>query len=328
MRHQDILVLGGSGFIGGHVVAALAADGRRVTVVSRRRENCKRLLLLPTIDVVEADPFDEATLRRLAAGKDAVINLVGILHGDAAAFEAAHVGLPERIVAACVAARVPRLLHMSALGAAADGPSLYLRSKAAGEAVVEDAGTAAEPGRAPLATTVFRPSVVFGPDDRFMNLFAAMQRWLPIVPLARARTRFQPVAVRDVAGAFVAALDDGESFSRTYELTGPGVYTLAELVRIAGAWRAGGDGHPRPVLGLPDGLGRLQAAFLEFAPGRTLMSRDNFDSMRVDSVATGRYPGLLELGITPAPLEPEAAAYVGGKGRRSHLDDLRHRAHR
>ncbi len=327
MRHQDILVIGGSGFIGGHVVAALAADGRRVTVPSRRRETGKRLILLPTVDVVEADVSDEATLKKLVAGKDAVIDLVGILHGDAKAFEAAHVDLPRKIVAACLAARVPRLLHISALGAATDGPSMYLRSKGAGEAVVEDAGALAGPDRAPLAATIFRPSVVFGPDDRFMNLFATMQRWLPIVPLARAKTLFQPVSVRDVAAAFAVALDDDESFARTYELTGPRVYTLLELVQIAGACRRGGNGRARPVLRLPGAFGRLQAAFLEFAPGPTLMSRDNFDSMRIENIATGRYPGLSELGVTPTPLEPEAAAYLGGKGRRSHLDHLRHWAH-
>ena len=332
MRHQDILVIGGSGFIGGHVVAALAADGRRVTVPSHRRENGKRLMLLPTVDVIEADVADEATLHKLVAGKDAVINLVGILHGDEKTFAAVHAGLPKKIVAACLEARVLRLLHMSALGAAADGPSMYLRSKAAGESAVEraaegGAGTAGEPQGAPLATTIFRPSVVFGPDDHFMNLFATMQRLLPIVPLARAKTLFQPVSVRDVAAAFVAALDDDESFSRTYELTGPRVYTLEELVQIAGAYRIGGNGRPRPILRLPDALGRLQAAFLEFAPGPTLMSRDNFDSMHTANIATGRYPGLSELGIEPAPLEPDVAAYVGGKGRRSHLDDLRHWAH-
>ena len=339
MRHQDILVIGGSGFIGGHVVAALAADGRRVTVPARRREDGKRLILLPTVDVVEADVTDRATLQRLVAGKDAVINLVGILHGDGKAFDAAHVGLPKKIVAACRNARVLRLLHMSALGAASGGPSMYLRSKAAGEAVIEmaaevattDPGTVGGPHGTPrgalLATTVFRPSVVFGPDDSFMNLFATMQRWLPIVPLAGAKTLFQPVSVRDVAAAFVAALDDDESFSRTYELTGPRVYALEELVQIAGAYRIGGNGRPRPILRLPDALGRLQAAFLEFAPGPTLMSRDNFDSMRVANIATGRYPGLSELGIVPTPLEPDVAAYVGGKGRRSHLDQLRHWAH-
>ena len=327
MRHQDILVIGGSGFIGGHVVAALAADGRRVTVPARRREAGKRLILLPTVDVIEADVSDEATVRKLVVGKDAVINLVGILHGDNKAFEAAHVELPRKIVAACLDACVPRLLHMSALGAAIDAPSMYLRSKAAGETKIEDTETLVASSRTSLATTIFRPSVVFGPDDRFINLFATMQRWLPIVPLARAKTLFQPVAVRDVADAFMAALDDEESFSRIYELVGPRIYALAELVQIAGAYRAGGAGRPRPILRLPDVLGRFQAAFLEFAPGPTLMSRDNFDSMRIDSVATGRYPGLAELGIAPTPLEPEAAAYVGGKGRRSHLDHLRHWSH-
>jgi NADH dehydrogenase len=331
MRHQDILVIGGSGFVGGHLVAALAGDGRRVTVPARRRESAKRLLLLPTVDVVEADVNDDDTLARLVAGRDAVINLVGILHGDRGtpygrAFEAAHVTLPKRIVAACRASRVERLLHMSALGAASDGPSMYLRSKAAGESVVEATGIDRGDGR-PIATTIFRPSVIFGPDDRFMNLFATMQRWLPVVPLARADARFQPVSVHDVAAAFCATIDDSESFSRIYELTGPRVYTLAELVRIAGIYRAGGNGRPRPVLALPDALGRLQATFLEFAPGPTMMSRDNFDSMRTPNVGTGGFPGLADLGIVATPLAQEASRYLGRKNRRTHFDHLRHDAH-
>jgi NADH dehydrogenase len=327
MRHQDILVIGGSGFIGGHLVAALARDGRQVTVPTRRREAGKRLMLLPTVDVVQADIRDDATLARLVAGKDAVINLVGILHGDAATFEAAHVELPRRIVAACRKAGVPRLLHMSALGASAQGPSLYLRSKAAGEALVEEAGDAVDADHAPLAVTIFRPSVVFGRDDRFLNLFATMQRWLPLIPLAKADAQFQPVSVSDVAEAFTVTLDDAESFSRTYELTGPRIYTLADLVRIAGSYRAGSHGVPRPIIPLPAALGRLQAAFLEFAPGPTLMSRDNFDSMQTDNIASGRYAGLSDLGIVPTPLEQEASVYLARKSRRSHLDHLRHDAH-
>ena len=335
MRHQQLLVIGGTGFIGGHLVAALVRDGRNVTVPTRRREVGKRLLLLPTVEVVQANVMDDATLARLVAGRDAVIDLVGILHGDQHAFEAAHVDLPRRLVAACRAAGVPRLLQMSALGADAAGPSMYLRSKAAGEAAVLTAGAtvtspaspAVEADATSLQGTVFRPSVVFGPDDRFLNLFATMQRWLPILPLARAGARFQPVAVEDVAAAFVAALDDPDTFGRIYELTGPRVYTLADLVRLAGAWRAGGDGRPRPIVPLPDALGRLQAAFLEFAPGPTVMSRDNFDSLRTDNVASGRYPGLAELGIVPTPLEQEAATYLARRNRRSHLDHLRHDAH-
>lgn len=324
MRHQNVLVIGGTGFVGGHLVAALAGDARQVTVPSRRREAGKRLIVLPTVDVIEADVTDDATLQRLVRGRDAVVNLVGILHGDTGspygkAFEAAHVTLPKRIVAACRSAGVPRLLHMSALGAAADGPSMYSRSKAAGEAAVEGA---------PPATTIFRPSVVFGRDDAFLNLFATMQRWLPVMPLARAGAQFQPVSVRDVAAAFVAALDDDSTFGRIYELTGPRIYTLEELVQVAGTYRAGGDGRPRPVIRLPDALGRLQAGLLEFAPGPTLMSRDNFDSMKDDNVASGRYPGLAELGIVPTPLEQEAAIYLSRRSRRSHLDHMRHEANR
>jgi NADH dehydrogenase len=160
-----------------------------------------------------------------------------------------------------------------------------------------------------------------------MNLFATMQRWLPIVPLAGAHAQFQPVSVHDVAAAFCAAIDDSESFSRIYELTGPRVYTLAELVRIAGIYRAGGNGRPRPVLALPDALGRLQAAFLEMAPGPTMMSRDNFDSMRVPNVASGGFPGLADLGIVATPLEQDASRYLARKNRRSHFDRLRHDAH-
>lgn len=327
MRHQDILVIGGSGFIGGHLAAALVRDGRQVTIPTRRREVGKRLILLPTVDVVQADVTDDATLARLVAGKDAVINLVGILHGDAKAFEAAHVDLPRRIVAACRQAGVPRLLHMSALGANEHGPSLYLRSKAAGEALVEQAGNVGDASHPPMAVTIFRPSVVFGRDDRFLNLFATMQRWLPVIPLAKADAQFQPVSVHDVAEAFAVALDDPESFARTYELTGPRIYTLADLVRIAGTYRAGGHGRPRPIIPLPGGLGRLQAAFLEFAPGPTLMSRDNFDSMQTDNIASGGYAGLADLDIVPTPLEQEASVYLAGKSRRSHLDHLRHDAH-
>ena len=129
------------------------------------------------------------------------------------------------------------------------------------------------------------------------------------------------------AAAFVAALDDAESFSRIYELAGPRVYTLADLVRIAGSYRRGGDGRPRTIIPLPAALGRLQAAFLEFAPGPTLMSRDNVDSMKTPNIATGAYPGLVDLDIVPTPLEQEASVYLANKNRRSHLDHLRHDAH-
>ncbi len=316
-----VLLIGGSGFIGSQVAARLAAGNRRVLVPTRRYERARHLLPLPTVEVVEADVHDDAQLRRLARGADAVVNLVGILHGRRGTpwgpeFEAAHVRLPARIAAACAAAGVRRLLHLSALGVQAGGdrslPSMYLRSKAAGEQALRDA-----PG---LDWTIFRPSVVFGPGDRFLNLFARLQAWLPLVALGRAQARFQPVFVGDVAGAVVHALDRPATHGRVYELAGPEVFTLRELVALAGRL----SGHPRPILALPDGLGRLQAALLERMPGTPLMSRDNFDSMSIDGVASG--PVADELGVAPAAIAAVAPAYLGGAA--DGYGALRTRAHR
>ena len=294
MTSRNILVIGGSGFVGSAIVRKLAAGGRRVIVPTRRRERAKHLILLPTVDVVESDIHDDAALAGLVAGKDAVINLVGILHGDQGQpygkrFRSAHVDLPRRIAAASAAAAVPRLLHMSALGVSADAPSMYLRSKAAGEAALrEAAGTA--------AVTVFRPSVIFGRDDRFLNLFARMQEFLPLIALGRPDARLQPVHVEDVADAFVNVLDNQATYGKTYDLAGPKAYTLRDIIAFAG--RA--SGHPRPVIGLPDGLAYLQAWLMEFAPIE-LISRDNLDSLAVDSVSMAAFPA--ELGVQAVSME-------------------------
>ena len=238
------------------------------------------------------------------ARADAVVNLAGILHGRKGSpwgpeFEEAHVRLPARIASACAAAGVRRLLHMSALGVQEGGeqslPSMYLRSKTAGERVVRESG---------LDWTIFRPSVVFGPGDRLLNLFAQLQAWLPVIALGRAEARFQPVFVGDVARAFVNALDLPQATGTCYELAGPDVYTLRELVALAGSY----SGYRRPIIGLPDALGRLQAAMLEFAPGPTLMSRDNFDSMSIDNVAGG--PIAEALDIVPTPIGAVAPGYL------------------
>ncbi|MEC5158987.1 uncharacterized protein YbjT (DUF2867 family) [Janthinobacterium sp. CG_23.3] len=324
LRIPTVLVLGGSGFIGSHLVARLAAAGARVLVPTRRFERAKHLIFLPRVEVLEADPQQDGALRHLMAGQqlDAVVNLVGRLHSDVGApygraFARAHVELPRRVAAACAAHGVPRYLHMSALGAAADAPSMYLRSKAAGELAA-----AAEPA---VAATIFRPSVVFGPEDQFLNLFARMQKFLPWIPLAGADARFQPVFVGDVAQAFVSslALAPAPSRGQVYELAGPRVYTLRQLVELAGAYA----GHARPVVALPATLGRLQARLLECLPGEPLMSRDNLDSMRVDNVIdpAARALTLADLGIRPAALEAEARRYLGARPR---FDDYRSRAGR
>ena len=301
MRHSSILLIGGSGFIGTHIAARLAAAGKRVIVPTRRYPRAKHLLVLPTVQIVEADVFDESTLGRLLTQVDAVINLIGVLHSRPGhpwgpAFEHAHVALPRLLARACPRHAVRRLVHMSALGAAADGPSMYSRSKAAGERLLlETEG---------LQVTAFRPSVVFGPDDSFLNLFAKLQALAPVMAVGGADTRFQPVYVGDVAQAFVDALDDVTTFGKVYELVGPHVYTLRELVRLAGRY----SGHQRPVFGLPDAIARLQAFMLELLPGPTLMSRDNLDSMKADNIASGHYP--LPPYWKPTPLEAVAPDYL------------------
>jgi len=305
MRHEDILVVGGSGFVGRHLVAALAKRGARVTVPTRRRERAKHLLLLPTVEVVEADVGRAGELERLAAGKDAVVNLVGVLHSRRGRrdergpndygpdFARAHVELPQAVVRACRAAGAKRLLHMSALGADPQAPSEYLRSKGIGE----QAALAADD----LAVTVFQPSVIFGPEDGFLNLFAQLARFLPVLALACPEARFQPVYVADVAQAFVAALDAREAVGRRYTLCGPRRYTLRELVQAVCRITE----RRRLVIGLGDRLSYWQARLMELAPVK-LMTRDNYYSMQVPSVCDGVFP----FGIEPAALEGVAPGWL------------------
>ncbi|MCY7305171.1 MAG: complex I NDUFA9 subunit family protein [Rhodoferax sp.] len=300
---QRFLVLGGTGFIGRHFCEKASELECRLTVLTRRSDSAKAVQTLPWVDVIVGDAHDEATLNRLVAGHDAVVNLVAILHGSEAAFHRVHVALVEKLVRACQTSGVRRVLHVSALGAAPDAPSMYQRSKAQGEAVLTASG---------LDVALLRPSVVFGAGDQFLNLFAKLQAVFPVMPLAGAKTRFQPVWVEDVAQAMVELLQRlvrgtlTVGAGRVFEACGPDVFTLADLVRLAGRYA----GHPRPILPLPAALARLQALLMEFAPGKTLMSRDNLDSMRVDNVATGKVAGLLALGISASALETIAPSYL------------------
>lgn len=300
---KRILVLGGSGFIGRHVCEKAGQLNCRVTVPTRRMVNARAVSPLPWVDVIEADIHDEIQLARLVRGHDAVVNLVGILHGDAAAFDRAHVTLVQKLVRACQDASVSQLVHVSALGAAADAPSLYQRSKAQGEVVL----TASS-----LALTILRPSVVFGAHDQFLNLLARLQAVFPVLPLAGAATRFQPVWVQDVAQAIVNRLRSANPLKAAgatgplFEACGPDVYTLRQLAQLAGRW----SGHARPVFALPDALARLQATVMEWLPGEPMLSRDNLASLRIDNVASGALPGLAALGVVPASLLAIAPAYL------------------
>jgi uncharacterized protein YbjT (DUF2867 family) len=316
---RKFLILGGTGFIGRSICEKLVersggADGR-LRIATRRFPRARHLQLLPTVEIACGDMHDEAVLARMLRDTDAVINLTGILHGSEAEFERVHVRLPARLGAACKAAGVRRIVHISALGAAADAASRYQRSKARGEEALKAAG---------LDLTILRPSVIFGERDRFLNLFATLQSIFPVMPLASAGARFQPVWVDDVASAVVRSLDDPTTIGTTIECCGPRVYSLEELVRAAGEW----SGSRRPVLALPAAIGRLQALFMELLPGKPLMSRDNIDSMRVANIASGKLPGLERLGIEPSPLEAIAPRYLGHVSGEKRLEAWRARARR
>ena len=319
MAAPRVLVLGGSGFVGRQVCEQLARLGWQITVPTRRAVNAASVQSLPGLTVIEANVHQEADLARLIPGHDAVVNLVAVLHGSEERFEQVHVDLPGKIASAMKKAGVQRLVHISALGADPQGPSMYQRSKARGETVLHNAG---------LQLTVLRPSVIFGADDKFLNLFADLQALAPFMPLAGSGTRFAPVWVGDVARAVIVCLQKPDTIGQTFELCGPDVLTLGELVQRAGQWAGVNHGRGRPVLGLPMWMGWLQAAAMELAPGEPLMSRDNLASMKVDNIATGQHPGLSALGITAASAAGVAPTYLGHRGPRSRLNIWRSRAGR
>jgi uncharacterized protein YbjT (DUF2867 family) len=320
MTLRNVLLIGGTGFIGSSVARRLTGLGVHVIVPTRRLAKGDALRLLPTIDVVEADIYDTGVLCGLMNEVDAVVNLVGVLHSESDVpygpeFARAHVELPRTLAAAARLSEVPRLIHVSALGADVHGPSEYLRSKADGEAVIR----AADPD---IAWTIFRPSVVFGPADNFLNLFAQLTAHLPIVPVGGGHTHFQPVFVEDVSTAIVHALQHHAGISEVIELAGPRVYTLAALVRYVAQLQ----GHHCWVLPLPERLAMWQAAVMECLPG-PLMSRDNVRSMRRDCVAT-TVPAM-PFGLEASALETVAPQWLQPAGDwRGVFDSFRQRAHR
>ena len=304
---KNVLILGGTGFVGSHVCEKLVRAGWNVTVATRRSSNARNVMHLPSLTVHELDVHSALALERAAHGQDAIVNLVAILHGTQAAFDKVHIELPQKIASACASAEVGRLVHVSALGVNAQRPgslpSMYLRSKSMGESLLQ-----ASCGE--LALTVLRPSVIFGQGDQFLNVFANLQKILPFMPLAGADARFQPVWVEDVATAVVKALERGGTESLTLEACGPEVFTLKQLVEISATLAGVNRGHGRPVFGIPHWAGDLQARMMELMPGAPMMSRDNLASMQVANVATPGMPGLSALGIQVAALQPIAADYL------------------
>jgi uncharacterized protein YbjT (DUF2867 family) len=344
MNFERICVLGGSGFVGSALTAELASRGLHVRVLTRRREHAKALILLPTVEVVEADIHDERVLGQQFSGCDAVVNLVGILHesikgrvdrpqarrGD---FHQSHVELPRKVTAACGQAGITRLLHMSALGADPTSRSAYQRSKGIGEALVREAGLigTAEPGtlngakltaRRGMHVTVFRPSVIFGPGDSFLNLFSKLLKHLPFIPLASAEAQFQPVYVEDVAHAFADSLNNPETHGKTYDLCGPRVYTLLELMQFL----ANALGVNRKLIPLPDRISYWNAWLLELKPGKKIMTRDNYYAMQVPNICQGGNPFPPQW--NPKALEAVAPSWLRSDTPRARYDAFRHQAHR
>lgn len=315
MEISSFCMLGGTGFVGQAIADAAAQRDLRVRVLTRYEPSAARLKVLPTVEVMVGDPHDEATLARAFEGMDAVVNLVGILHASGReSFARVHAELPRKAARACRASGVQHLLHMSALGASDKAPSEYLRSKAAGEAAVR-----LEAGIVPW--TIFRPSVIFGSRDRLLNVFATLARFFPMIPLAAAEARFQPVWVDDVARCFVSALGEPRAFGEACELCGPRVYTLRELVEYAAAV----VGKPRRVVPLGPGLADLQAAVFEHLPGK-LITRDNLRSMSVPNVCSGRFPAWCD--AEPAAMEAIAPEYLSSTTPRGRYARYRHEAGR
>ncbi len=314
-------VLGGSGFVGSRLVARLANAGFKVTVPTRDPERCRHLRLLPTVQLIHADVHDQDTLIRLLTGSDVAINLIGILNEsgrDGAGFHRAHVELTRKLLAACDTTGVRRLIHVSALNASVpDQPdaatSHYLQSKGRAEALLRSST---------LRWTILQPSVIFGPGDSFLNRFAALLRNIPLAfPLAMPQARFAPVHVSDVVEAIARVVQDPATAGHTFQLCGPDIYTLRELVGMT----ADTLGLRRKVIGLPRSISRLQAAIMDFVPGKPF-STDNFRSLLTDSVGTS--DGLRQLGIAPRPLRPNLGDTLRGAGLTGIRDTYRQLAGR
>ena len=320
MKHH-ICVLGGTGFVGDRVVSGLAAQGHYIRVLTRHRERHRNLLVLPTVEVINADVQDMQQLQQHLAGQDTVINLVGILNekrDNGKGFYHVHVELAQKVIEACQAQGVTRLLHMSALNAdPASGSSFYLRSKGEAEQRVHAAQG--------LTVTSFRPSVIFGPGDSFINRFAKLLRQAPYwFPLACGQSRFAPVYVGDVAQAFIRSLDNPQTYGQRYNLCGPYEYSLQQLVE----YTAEVLGLKRKIISLGNLSSRLQANLLEYMPGKPF-GRDNYRSLQMPSTfKKGDYALLDAFGIEPTALEVEVPRYLAHKVSRERYMDFRRHAHR
>ena len=320
MTKQIVGLLGGAGFVGSVIANRLVNHGFAVRIFTRRRDRARHLWLLPDTHIIETDPIEQDQLNTAVSGCSALINLIGILNegrDNGEGFRRAHTEITLRAIKACKASDVRRFIQMSALGADSFAPSYYLRTKGEAEKLV----LAEQNSR--FRATIMRPSVIFGPDDDFINRFARLLKMSPrVFPLACASARFQPVYVGDVAEAFITALQDDSTVEKRFDLGGPKVLTLAEIVKYV----ARVIDRPTYVIPLGQFLSSVQANVLEYFPGKPF-SRDNLRSTQEDSVCDGTN-GLDQFGIHPTPIDIVVPRYLGGNDMRSRLYEYRTEARR
>jgi uncharacterized protein YbjT (DUF2867 family) len=316
MKNNRVCILGGTGFVGRHLTATLASMGIKCKIPSRHIEPNKAMLLYGQVELVKANIFELEQLTSLFSDCDAVINLVGILNENSkGGFQRAHLDLTRLVIDACKQAKIPRLLHMSALNANASGNlSTYLRTKGEAQNLVMS-DSVRQDG---INATSFGPSVIFGPDDSFFNRFAGLLKLLPgPFPLACADSRFAPVYINDVARAFTEALHNRNTWGRHYDLCGPRIFSLRQLVKYTAEQLE----LKRPIIALPDMLARLQGHLLGHFPGKPF-SYDNYLSLQLDSVCSGD-SGLEALGIEPTDIDAVVPYYLGQSSERSRYPQLR-----
>jgi NADH dehydrogenase len=297
---ERVLLIGGTGFVGKNLSRRLTYHEFFHYVPTRINAQIpiiEQNLLAKGIYVNEYTPASLDEIFKTLTPKDVVINLVGVLHSSHGVpygpeFAAAHVELPKMIMAAMKQHGIRRYIHMSALGADVNGPSMYLRSKGVAEELVKNSG---------LDWTIFRPSVIFGNQDKFINMFGQLLKYVPLMPLASSQQLFQPVAVKNVSESFIAAISMPRTIHQSYDLGGPEVLSLGQIVQFA----AKKNDLRRFILPLPQWIGYLQALFLEKLPGPTIMSRDNFYSMKVPNILPPNQPNTIQevFGMEPLPLE-------------------------
>lgn len=310
---MNIVLIGGSGFLGKYLVQELGADGHSCMVLSRHADRCGSFKLEPGVELRQADVFDADALNAAFEGADAVISMAGILNESGSGgkgFRRVHVDLPGLIVEACKQSGVRRLLHVSALNAG-KGKSHYLASKGEAEAMLRSEKN--------LQVTIFQPSVIFGRGDSFFNRFAGLLKLSPVFPLACGGSLMQPVYAGDVAAVIASSLGDPSTHGRTYELGGPQVYTLQQLVKFT----AESLGLKRWVVSLPTLASRLQAMLLGLVPGKPF-SMDNFHSLQEDNITTQN--ALPYFGIVPASIETTVPEYLSVSTKQKRLREIRKRA--